>query len=209
MSLHYKKSQRFLVAYLAILLLTLAWSYMIPEENLFNQAVATAEEIENARWAYQKLHKAAKEGRPDQVEGVQVNGEWSFEYKGKELEIEAPDLGHSIMVERKKVDDGIIEAIGYVTPTIADQMNFTNRMGTPELRLKFNKLRIKPAGPYEAKVLKFHRAFPITQFLGDVKEQQRGGDGFISTEGQQMIYLRIPKSLQIDAKVYIQMVGAE
>jgi len=194
-----KKLQWILGIYLAILLLSAAAVYMIPKESFFAQDILTSEKIAKAQLAAGNLYEAAIEGKLDQVEGVSVNGQWNFDYTGNELKIIETDHNLTIIAQRKEADDNKIEVSSYMPLTILEGIDFTGRIEPPKVMLVGNELIIKTMDLYQVEFVKFDRDFTVAQFWGNGAEQGRQGHQISHVAGNPLLYLRIPKGLQIDS----------
>jgi hypothetical protein len=185
--------------------------YLIPNKGFLNQSKNNEKEINQSHIASQDIYTAAKEHRLDNTEGVYTNEKWEFNFDEKQLEIVFLDMENSniqILAERKTTNDNKIEAIEYLTKSIFYGIDYTDKIKPPKIYLVGKELKItKPEG-YSVKITSFMKEFTLPQFSEKRKKQQEYFSNMMW--GQRIVYLRIPKDLEIvDNKLNVQFIDEE
>ena len=169
---------------------------------------STLQEAERA-WNF---YDWAQKGNPDEYEGdINKAKEWEFEFTENELEIAGiyDDYDLRIIVERKDTEDGTVEVINYETKTILNRIDVTEKIKKPEVDLVGNKLLFSNLGLNKIEMIKFNEEFILAQ-LGAEKIGQDRRDFRDTVIGWQVIYIRIPKDVEVIAKQpYVDFVVAE
>lgn len=193
-----------LALYAAMLLCSVALLYTIPNKNLIPSVTNKQKAVAINEYNKDIFLNAAQEGRLDKVEGIYKNCEWNFDFRGKELEIITTG-DERIMAQRKSVNDGKIQVINYVTKCIVYDVDFTDKIKSPNVKLEGNQLSITNPKIYVAKLINFNDDFTITQF--EDRKVNKYDNRFTSEPGQKLIYLRIPKNVQlVSTKAYVQFI---
>jgi hypothetical protein len=198
------------IVYFIILLSSLLVLQVLPKENLLNKNTVSEKKLEQAQDASMNLYDAALDGKLEETDGVYKSEQWQFDFSGNSLRIAGDDyLNTMIIAETKDIHDGEIEVFYYVTATILERIDVTGEITTPEVTLDGNRLLINQPEQYTVEFAQFKKEFVMTQFLRESVEQ----DGQIFREtvfGSQLLYLRVPKGVQIeDTKHGIQFVTKE
>jgi hypothetical protein len=191
-------SKYLIIIYSAVLIILAIVSYMLPENKLLKQA-GNMDTIN-----YQALQEAgqfydlAKSGKLEQNKNITKNADYTFPIEGNQLEIVLNNNSYcQIWVERKEVDDGKIEVGNYLSPFIAENIDITAKIKPPVINLNGNTMTIAP--PVDTiNLIVFDRDFAVRQFsLNNIPRQITYSPVMV---GNQAIYLRIPKNMQVKAK---------
>lgn len=115
---------------------------------------------------------------------------------------------YRIFVEQKEVDDGEIEVSAYATTQLAGGVDFTKLMLPPVISFQKGTLSFKSPSRQSLEFKQFKNDFTLDQF----KLQNHGiSMGMSGNLGGEVIYIRVPKSLEIDKGMYsddqIQMIS--
>jgi len=105
-----------------------------------------------------------------------------------------------VFIEEKSNDDSTIEVSLYQTPTIYDEIDITSYIKPYQIKLDANVLAIK-AKENSLSYAVFRTEFPFGQFE---KDRQPMFEEEIHA-GEQLVYLRIPKNVQIYADEEINL----
>ncbi|HEY2420123.1 MAG TPA: hypothetical protein VGI04_01825 [Neobacillus sp.] len=184
---------RIFVGYLAILLLCVVLDMVLPAKGMPDWKVVRTIELEKES---EDLYYAALEGRIDKVDHKFIVKKWSFDYHNQQLNIEVPNneaLNIQVMIEKKKTNDDKIEAVFYRTRSSMNDKDISGIAKPISLELNKDLLTLLPPQRGAVKFTEFTNAFPVKQFTGEKKF-------FDSTnffDGQSILYLRIPKDLQL------------
>ncbi len=153
-----------------------------------------------------ELYDAAVEGRIADVGKKFIVTQWEFAYDKPILVLSSHEnrsINTQIIVERKNVNDDKVEAAFYRTRANMNNLDITSLSKAPSLEIieDDHVLSIK-SELTKIKIAQFFNAFPVTQFTG---EKMFDDDTSISP-GQSILYLRIPKGLQLDNKSVLNVV---
>ncbi|MDF2858836.1 MAG: hypothetical protein K0Q87_4687 [Neobacillus sp.] len=189
--------------YIILLLISMGVEAILPvqaenEENIVDFKELDLESID--------LYSAAIEGRIAEEDRSYIRKEWNLNYEGDTLTVASQNdeyLETQIVVERKKDNDGKIEAVYYSTRSMVNNMDFTERIKPPGLKLADEILMVSNPIKVKLKYIQFQNVFPIKQFSGE--------DTFFeghntSYHGQSILYLRIPNNLELVDKSDINFV---
>ena len=117
--------------------------------------------------------------------------------------------GHyRIFVEQKDVDDGEIGVSTYATTQLAGGIDFTKLMLPPAISFQKGTLYFKSPSRQSLEFKQFKNDFTLDQFK---LQNYRNSMGMSVNLGGKVIYIHIPKSLEIDKEMYsddqIQMIS--
>jgi hypothetical protein len=195
-------------AFPIILLISTIVYYLLPTDK-FVYGYDPFIDDEKEHVEYSGFQEAVAEGRINELDTIKVRENWNFEYASEQLEISvSEDVYTWVVIERKNENDGLIEVNHFQAKNYVDGMEMTNIKNNYQVTLEGETLRIIPPKPYEVKISAFKPDFVLTQF------QEKGKNGttdFMSVdpEGYQVIYLRVPKELELTGATYLQFVGEE
>ena len=205
----------FIVAgiYLGILILIVPILYMLPNEGLNelgenrNQAETISQNTIN-----DLLNHIPLKGDLDKQAGLYRNSNNTFKVDTKKLGFNgSANANYQIFVERKDVDDGEIEISTYTATHTVGNADFTKLILPPVISYKNGMLSMKSANQQRLDFKQFNSDFTIAQFKNQtwgIGSDVSSGFGF----GWKMIYIRVPKSLEIDKenfndRIQIQMLN--
>ncbi|WHY78219.1 hypothetical protein QNH20_03360 [Neobacillus sp. WH10] len=150
------------------------------------------------------LYDTALAGKIANEGGEFLRKKWNFDYNGQQLNIAAIQdeyLNTSVVVERKNHNDGKIEAAYYQTRSSVNGMDITELANPPGLELAEDGLLLRNPKKSKIKFSEFTNVFSVKQFT---EEDFFGHDSHFS-EGQSILYLRIPKDLELIDKTNINL----
>lgn len=184
--------------YVVILLIGFAAAVFVPDPFVPDQGITAGDKLDSK--VLQKedsdLQVAALEGKIDQFDSKWKKKEFNFAYQGKLLNIVVPNNESSdvlIVADRKGTNDDQIEASYYKTRATMNDREITRMLPQIDVKLVENQLTIQQE-KNTLKYSQFMNVFPIRQFTGDsMYEHSASFSG-----GQSIIYLRIPKDLQLN-----------
>lgn len=199
-TLQTKKVYLFIGGYTALLLLSVIVSLFIPIDNV--KELPEREDIIQPP----DLLKIAAEGRGvDGLDPYLVNKE-TFTYEKEQLQLipvfdEVAGYGAAtILVEEKPTDDDTIEVITYQTPTYIDRWEVTGHLDPIHVDLLEDRLKVENKKT-EFVYASIQTAFPFRQF-------EKNNKGLFEEEiihGQNLLYLRIPSDLALEADEALNM----
>lgn len=190
--------------YLVILILAVGVFYVVADAREPTPPLDTEapdpnsdEEMQEIDSIINRFFEALHEGRIEEYDAAEQTGSWRFDYSGEQLNMFTIDGEHYfnslIVVERKEVNDGIIEIASF-TPLLPRQMPLV--MKPPELTLENNNLIVTLPNQEHIIQVGFHHDFTVTQFTGNHTRNQNSG--FFGYLGRQVLHMRIPKDLVIN-----------
>jgi len=208
----WKKVYYFLAGYIALLCIVHVAYALIPEER-FTEIEPVVEKDPLKK--YDELYETVRAGKGEEADASLVEKRWEKQYPFKALYIkndrEDLDWHFSIVIERKKTNDGKIEGVLYKNAAEVKLSGFTTviPLRPPQLKWDEDQFIIRP------QKLHVHYAFfdmdDVTkQFLGRKNEQN---DGHGSFEGSafpyHLIYLRIPKDVSVinESNMNVELIG--
>lgn len=198
--------------YLGILILILPILYMLPNEGLNKLGENWSQgETMSQNAISVLLNQIPLKGDLDKQPGLYRNSHHTFKVDTKKLAFNGSANGNNqIFVERKDVDDGEIEVSTYAATHTVGNVDFTKLILPPVTSYKDGMLSIKSANQQQLNFNQFNSDFTVAQF----KNRTKGvGNGLSSSFGfgWKMLYIRVPKSLEIDKGNYngqIQMISS-
>jgi hypothetical protein len=143
-----------------------------------------------------QLYNAAVEGKIDKVGDKYIDKKWNFNFNGEKLNLVAENGGSfdtQIVVERKKTNDGKIDAAYYKARSSINDMEITNMTYPIGVKLMGDTLMLANQKEVKIKFSQFENVFSIKQFSGENWFSHHSD----FTEGQSVLYLRIPKNLEL------------
>lgn len=200
--------------YILLLFLAQLFFYTLPNRDFPNKGVSPSD-INKAHQDVSNFFVQLSEGKLSENKGVTINGQWNFNYNGNTLELDSADPQYtgswSIYVERKNSNDNKIEVRNYSTKIILNGIYYTSMIKSPEVILEGNKLHLMKPGTSNIQSVKFIKEFTVRQFTGG--EGMFGGvDQMDTVMGMNVLFLRIPKDLQLsvnDKMINITYVNAK
>lgn len=190
-------------SYFIILLVSLGIFAISP----YPESSVVSEEIDTEKTqTYGMYYDITEEGAPiDHFKDYQAN-EWEFEFLGEHLEIrfngnESYDL--PIIIERKGLEDDIVEVSLYSTPSSVDDIDLSSMIRSSEINLIREDV-LEVSEPHDTiDVVTFEKEFIFNQF-----SDGNPGDMFSSQNveiGENMLYIRIPSGVEIEADDYLEI----
>ncbi|CAH2715801.1 hypothetical protein BACCIP111895_02985 [Neobacillus rhizosphaerae] len=145
------------------------------------------------------LYDAAVEGSINQEGSKFLRKKWNFNYQGQQLNlavIQDENIDAMVVVEKKNNNDGKIEAEFYQTRSSYNGMDITELANLPGMELAGDQLTLLNPKRSEIKFSQFGNTFNIKQFTGEPSLFSEHHSEF--SGGQRIIYLRIPKDLELN-----------
>jgi hypothetical protein len=183
--------------YFAILLVCMVLVTITPTKEIADGKTIQIEVLEKES---QNLFDAAFAGKIDSVDSKFIKKKWELNYPDQKLKVavvEAEFLDSQIIVERKKMNDDKIEAVYYRTRTSVNGADITKKTKPLRLKLAGNTLSLINPKKVNLEFAMFNQAFTVTQFTGGDSFFEHSSDTF---QGQSILYMRIPKDLELIGK---------
>lgn len=179
--------------YIVILLFCTVLVALIPTKEMADTKKVNVKDLEKEG---NVLFEDAQNGRIDKVNPDLIEKKWDIHYSGRKLTVNTDTgepLDNLIFVERKKSNDDKIEALFYKTRSSMNGMDISELKRAPSMSLMGDTLTLKKPKLVKVEIYQFQNSFPVSQFTN---EQMFNHHTFFS-EGQSILYLRIPKDLEI------------
>ncbi|PWA07914.1 hypothetical protein DCC39_15840 [Pueribacillus theae] len=195
------------IGYALLLLLSFAlYEFVISKNITVINPVSEAEEEKEVN----KFFEAINEGNIDKIESAYIVKQDEVDFQSNKLMIETEDDDYfdpSVVVERKPENDQKIDVIYYKTKPLIKEIDIMKEIKPIQMNWKGDTLTFMKPEEATFDFAMFKKEFPISQFTGE-DWFELNSNGFI---GYQVIYLRVPKDLQIEEKsdVFIDYVGEE
>jgi hypothetical protein len=178
------------VGYFAVLLICLVLDIFHPlEKGTFQQSYNNSKKLEMERV---ELLDAAEVGKFNEINPKMLKAEWDAEYDDKQLNLavqNGDDFNVFVVVKRKEINDGKIEAKYYKSSSSLDSY----KINQIEIELSGDTLFLIKPEPVKINFSQFENPFTVNQFTGDRWFQR--DTNFV--HGQNVIYLQIPKNIQL------------
>ncbi|WP_425803458.1 hypothetical protein ACHOLT_17980 [Desulfitobacterium sp. Sab5] len=189
----WKRNILFAGVYLAILILLVPLSYLLPRQE-FTQAETNKNEM-NLSSPEDVVTLFSSEDNPDQIKGIYKNKSQTFTAHVNSLSFDSSvNRGNNLVfIKRKAVDDGEVEMSSYTNELLVGGINYTKFILPPNVLLDDGYLSIKEPS---------HQSFEYKQFMADFTIDQfkhlnsKSLDSY-SNQDWNIIYLYVPQSMEI------------
>ncbi|KAB2329973.1 hypothetical protein F7731_21155 [Cytobacillus depressus] len=176
-----------LIIYVGFLLLSMLFVSVVKKDD-----ITSREKVEDLNEAHDIIYNALNEGKLDQLESRHLISEKTFDYVNNTLNIGITGNDDRIFVERKADDDGKIEARVYTDGLIVGGYDFTDKIIPVQFRLTEDTLDVMHPEHQIIDISVVRKEFTINQFTGQTAINDVSGDARL------VVYLKIPKSLQLN-----------
>ncbi len=195
-NLAYSKRVRLIFSgYLAVLIICMVVSTVLPVKGIIQLQKVNRDELDRESVA---LYDKAKAGDISQFDRTFLHKKWDFDVQGQQLKIAGNGENFyniTVMVERKGQNDGHIEAGFYMTRSEVDGLDISKLVAPPQLKLANGHLNVTNSPKNKLRLSQFTNVFSVKQFTG---ENPFGHESYTS-EGQSILYMKIPKDLKLTA----------
>jgi heme/copper-type cytochrome/quinol oxidase subunit 2 len=189
--------RRIFTGYISLLVIcTIVVPFIIGKDiNDFKKApIVKVEKEGNA------LLDAAAKGKFATIESNLIEKKWNLAYHESKLNLTTETdqyFGAQIFVERKNTNDDKIEAVAYRTSSSMNDMDISKLINPIRLKVAGNLLTVQNPKQAKLKFSMFNNVFAVTQFTGEASSFQHNSSFY---DGQSILYLRIPKDLELIIK---------
>ncbi|QED46254.1 hypothetical protein [Cytobacillus dafuensis] len=184
-----KMTHWLLIIYVGVLLLSFPFASLLTNDSMTSrEKVEDLDEVQD--WT--RFYTALEAGDIEQLESGQVINEKIYDYSNQSLKVEITGLVKPVYVERKDLDDGIIEALVYTNGFYVSGYDFSDKLVPINFRLENDTLSVLYPDQQTINLSIVRNEFTINQFTG----QQAFND--VSGIGNMEVYLKVPKSLQLN-----------
>jgi hypothetical protein len=188
--------------YIAILLICLGLDVVLPANEVNDREIVDNKELEKESL---ELYEAAVEGRIDKVDHSFIRKEWNLDYQNSLLNVEIQNeefLNSQIIVERKETSDDTIEAILYGTRSSVNNIEITKKLNPIQLEMAGDKLTLINPKKVKFEFYQFENVFSTNQFTEGESLFEHHSNFF---EGHSILYLKIPKDLELIAQSNLEI----
>lgn len=177
--------------YLGILIISVPTLYLLPDKGLIKLAETSKEAV--------KL-QSLLEGDLDKHLGLYKNSSQTFQMDTNKLTFNVvANMGsYRILVERKEVDDGKIEVCTYAETQMTMGIDVTKLVQPPTITLHKGLLVLGSSQQQRLEFKQFNLDF-TAEYL---QNQKRSEKAMFSDFGVKVIYIRVPKGIDIDKGNY-------
>jgi hypothetical protein len=186
--------------YAVILLISAVLAPFLPANEVTLKPIDKSKEILERGHL---LYEAAIEGKIEQVDRRHINKTWSFDYHGQQLSLStgnADFISSQVFVERKAENDGRIEVTYYKTSSYINGMDISEIENPMRLELADETLMLMDPKKTVLEFYQFEKAFPTAQFTN---EGWQVGHHTSFSEGQSILYIKVPKELKLIGQSHI------
>lgn len=148
---------------------------------------------------------AAVAGKFATIESDLIEKKWNLAYHEPKLNLTTGTdqyFGAQIYVERKNTNDDKIEAIVYRTRSSMNDMDISKLINPIRLKLAGNLLTLQNPKQVKLKFSMFNNVFAVTQFTGEDSLFEHNSSFY---DGQSILYMRIPKDLELIDKSHLSI----
>jgi hypothetical protein len=196
-----KRTRMIFTGYLSLLILCAIVDLVIPgKETLTFKKMHDTDITKEGT----DLYTAALSGKINQVNQDFKVTDWKFDYHEQKLTLNYQDGEYpnfQVVIERKSSEDPKLEAAFYRTRASINNLDITNSLHIPGVKLSGNQLILLKPEKTKLKYSEFANVFPVNQFTG--KKSFSYSSDF--NEGQGLLYLRIPKDIQVETKANLNV----
>lgn len=178
-----------IILYAFILITSTIALYFIPKNNFISAENTT--NMPNT----EHFITLASQNKLNIANGIMEKKSWNFDYSDKTLKITNSTSDNLVLVERKNTDDEKIEVINYVTESLINGIDITDKINPSSVHIFQNELMLYDDSLARIKLNQFVLDSTITQF---VKVPANYDMHRLSLNEMRITYIRIPKSLQLD-----------
>ncbi|WHY67551.1 hypothetical protein [Neobacillus sp. SuZ13] len=140
---------------------------------------------------------AAAAGKNDTIDRNFIEKKWDFEYREPKLNLSVETeefFATQIFVERKNTNDHKIEAVAYRTRSSVNDMDISKVINPIRLTLAGDILTLQNSKKAKLKFSIFNQVFTVTQFTEQASLFEHHSSFY---DGQSILYMRIPKDLEL------------
>ncbi|CAM3897190.1 hypothetical protein [Mesobacillus thioparans] len=186
--------------YVTALLCASIFSFMVPKGEIFPAEYLTDEEIQVNERLNNDIYSIIESGNIEEAEGLTKKASWAFPLDGKNLSVKAMTSDAMVFIEKAESHGSEIEVTHFSTYSYIDNINITDRITSPDIKLTETTLEISPSVPVNVELVKFTNAFPFNQF-SEYGEQFNGGYGMM--QGLNFIYIKVPADIEVSGEGYV------
>lgn len=197
--------------YLGILIIIVPIFYLQPAEGFLKSVENRTSAEALAEKAVTDLfnHHLPTGGNLDEFPGLYKNSSYTFLIETRKLSFNVSNASgnYPIFVTRKNTDDGKIEVSTYAATQFVGKIDYTKLVLPPIVNFHNGTLYVKPV-QQSLNLIQCNTDFTVNQF-----EKQNVGynSGIGSTFGENMVYIRVPKSLDVEIndteRNFVQMIS--
>lgn len=182
--------------YLGVLIILVPILYLLPQESPLKTVADRSQAETLAQNTVNSLYNGnlPTKGDSNNLPGLYKNGNQTFKVDVKKLYFNVPSnlSFHPIFVARKNVDDKTIEISTYAYNQFAGDIEYTKFILPPIITFANGTLTFQ-ANHQALNFSQFDEDFTVKQFKKNLTDK----NPLSTTFGDQIVYMRIPKSLEV------------
>lgn len=183
------RSMKLLAGYFALLLVGTAVFFALPDKKY-----QSVDSIPTADGSWETLYEDLLEKKEVDQKHVRNRTSHPIGVNELQLAVSSPEYYISIIVERDSSLENRVESTMYASYLTVNDFDFSKEVRTPSVNLQNNTLTIIPPPMLKLELKMIKKEFVYSQFTnGSLLED----DGFGSTHSGPILYLKVPKNLDI------------
>lgn len=208
-SLKHTVTKYIFVGYLLILIAAFGFYEAAISKNLVEIDPNEIQQLDNK---VNRFFMNLYEGKISEIDDEFIYEQKQIEFPYDKLMIvsktAAEDIGVPIIVEKKDVDDNLIDMIHFRTKPEVDYLDSFEMDDLLKYEWKKNTLFFEIPDEIEFTLGSFKKEFPILQFTGEKDEESLE---LINLVRFNILYLRVPKDVEISHSdsIYVEIIGEE
>ncbi|MFL6554689.1 MAG: hypothetical protein ACJ8MO_01075, partial [Bacillus sp. (in: firmicutes)] len=186
--------RRIFAGYISLLLICAIVVTFINEKDMADFKTAPIHDLEKEGTA---LVDAVAAGKIDNIGGNFIEKKWDLVYHDPQLNLTAKTdefLATQIFVERKNTNDHKIEAVAYRSRSSVNDMDISKLINPIRLKLAGDRLTLQNPKKAKLEFSMFNQVFSVNQFTGGASVFEHNSSFY---DGQSILYMRIPKDLEL------------
>ncbi|GAB4075158.1 hypothetical protein GCM10028778_26610 [Barrientosiimonas marina] len=191
--------RRLFIVYSAVLILAVPAALMLPESS-----DAPGEAVSAPVDDFPRLAGMAEDGSIDKTDQIYQQESWELSAEKQDIRLEMvsghdPYTGIPVYAERVSDQSDTIQATYYQTPLIIEGRDMSDKLPPLDVQYTSGAIRINVSTPFDIDLSTFRQEFPISQFTSTSGEENGPWSDRVIKGGEQLIYLKIPEDVQLDA----------
>lgn len=199
-----RKTYILLTIYIVVLLISVGVFFIIPspEKSISNQVV----ELDKVLNSNVIVDDVVYGGGSIELYDDYIENKWEFELEADDLSIidQMNEAYMPIIIDEKDEADGMVEVTTYRTPSVVKGMDITDQIDAVGISFSPHKLQVMVAYT-KLSFVTFEQEFIAKQFSSDSSDVAYDEDIYL---GDDLLYIRIPKGVQIEENddLYIEFI---
>lgn len=188
--------------YLALLLIISVITLILPVKGAFSGKAVSDAEMKKQLEGNNHIYELVQKGMVDEIDDISVKKKWEFPFDEKEVTVDGANPnydGFQVFVENVSSLEGKIEVRHYTAKSYIENVDITDRITSPNIKLDGAKVTLLPAESVELKFAKLSMPFPFGQFSGKETDGTTYFEGM--AHGSEFLYIRVPEGIKVNGAV--------